>query len=77
MYNILHVNITVCILVGIIGMIKSNIDIKRQAENPINMFEKYKNEKYKKLKGWGVFLYLISSVFLYFYTIAKLFWVAG
>ena len=23
--------------------------------------EKYKNEKHKKLKGWGVFFYLVSS----------------
>jgi len=26
------------------------------------LVEKYKEESYKKLKGWGVFLYLISSL---------------
>jgi len=32
------------------------------------MFEHYKEEKYKKLKGWGVFLYIIGSIFLFGYT---------
>jgi ABC-type multidrug transport system fused ATPase/permease subunit len=31
--------------------------------------EKYKNEKNSKLKGWLVFLYIISSVILYFVSL--------
>ncbi|MBR7014433.1 MAG: hypothetical protein IKI07_06190, partial [Prevotella sp.] len=26
--------------------------------------EKYKNEKHKKMKGWGVFFYLVFSILI-------------
>lgn len=35
----------------------------------------YKDEKHKKIKGWGVFLYVISSILLWVFVMIKLFWV--
>ncbi|MDR1198829.1 MAG: hypothetical protein LBK94_07445 [Prevotellaceae bacterium] len=35
----------------------------------------YKDEKHKKLKGWGIFLYVIGSMLAFGYTGVKLFWV--
>jgi hypothetical protein len=35
----------------------------------------YKNEKHKTIKGWGVFLYVILSIFLFGYVMIKLFWI--
>lgn len=36
-----------------------------------NLTEKHKDEKHKTIKGWGVFLYVIGSVFLYVFTMAQ------
>ena len=35
------------------------------------LIKRYKNEKHKKIKGWGVFLYVICSMFLFVYTFYK------
>lgn len=39
------------------------------------LVEHYKEEKNKKIKGWGVFLYVLGSLFIYIYIGVKFFWV--
>jgi len=34
-----------------------------------------KNEKYRKLKGWGVILYILLSFAIFGFVMVKLFWV--
>jgi len=36
---------------------------------------RYKDEKHKKLKGWGVFLYVLLSILMWGVVSIKLFWV--
>ena len=70
MCGFLFVYIAALVLYIIIGLIKT------LTEKPTYLFDlskKCANEKHKKLKGWGVFLYVIGSLFIYFYTLAILF----
>jgi hypothetical protein len=65
------------ISVGIISLLIYSINsffllTKKKYEK---LAEKYKNEKHRKIKGWGVFLYLVGSVFLLVYTGLKPFYV--
>jgi accessory gene regulator protein AgrB len=41
------------------------------------LVEHYKDEKNKKIKGWGVFLYVIGSMLAFGFTGTKLFWVSA
>ncbi len=55
--------ICVCIPFATLGILY--IDPMRYEK----LCKKYKNEKYSKLKGWLVFLYVISSFILYFVSL--------
>ena len=69
-YNFEIVFIPILIIVAMV-----NIFVLLTQKKYEFLIEHYKDEKHKKLKGWGVFLYVISSLFLFLFTEFKLNWI--
>jgi len=62
-FNITIIAITIAVF-GVLGLFFAS---KKKYEK---LKERYKNEKHSKLKGWLLFIYFISSIALFFVSIA-------
>ena len=57
-----------CVIAIIIFLYVINTCLLLTEKKYKRLIEYYKDEKHKKLKGWGVFLYVVGSIFLAIYT---------